>query len=149
MGLEITLIKNDLPLSYRWFRANGLKRLVPWHFGDDPAFIDAWRKEYLLEVDATSDVMPFAFRQDMDTMAAFVVIDGMIQDHVTTMHLSWVGHKDMYWLRDGEQPPALDLSKFPSFSDWVTTVMVPESIEWMNEEDLDEMKTGTWPNFAR
>ena len=78
MTVELAAIKNDLPLSYRWFRANGLKRLVPWHFADDSEFIDSWRKEYLREVDGSSDLIPFAFRQDMDTMAGFIVVDDIV-----------------------------------------------------------------------
>ena len=148
MDQGISPTKNELPLSYRWFRANGLKRLVPWHFGDDPAFIEAWRKEYALETDG-SDIMPFAFRQDWDRMAGFVVIDGMILDHVLIADLSFVGRKDMPWLRPGEEPAPLDLTQLPSFVEWVKTVMLPDTVEWMNEADLAEIKTGTWPNFAR
>lgn len=149
MALELAPIKNELPLLYRWLRANGLKRLVPWHFGDDAAFIAAWRKEYFVEVGGTSDILPFAFRQDTDTMAGFVVVDGMALDRVMTTHLSFVGRRDMPWLRDGEQPAPFNLNQLPSFSSWFTKVMVADSVEWMNEEDLVEMKAGTWPAFAR
>ena len=51
MGLEISPIKNELPLSYRWFRANGWKQPVPWHFADDPAFMEAHRRHYVSETD--------------------------------------------------------------------------------------------------
>ena len=147
MGLKPAAVKNDLPLSYRWLRANGLKRLVPWHFADDAARIDSWRSECLFEVEGTSDIMPFAFRQDMDTMAGFAVIDGMILDHVVTPHLSWVGIKDTPWLDPGGKPKPLDVSRLPSFPNWVTTTMLSDTIEWMDEEDLAEIKAGTWPNF--
>jgi hypothetical protein len=146
MPLEPTAIKNDLPLSYRWFRANGMKRLVPWHFSDDQGLIAGWRKEYFLEVDGTSDLIPFAFRQDMETMAGFIVVDGMALDHVTEAHLSWSGER-YPWLAKGQQPSPLDPDKFPSFPDWVARTMVRDSIEWMNEEDLEAIKSRTWPSI--
>jgi hypothetical protein len=148
MGVEVGEIKGELPLPYRWFRANGLKRLVPWHFGDDPAFIEAWRKAYILETGGY-DIMPFAFRQDWDRMAGFVIIDGLIHDHVLTADLSFVGKNDIRRLPRGEKPAPLDRARLPSFVEWLKTIMLSDTVEWMNEADLAEMKAGTWPNFAR
>jgi hypothetical protein len=141
-------VKGELPLSYRWFRANGLKRLVPWHFGDDPAFIEAWRRESVLETDG-HDIMPFAFRPDQDRMAGFVVIDGMIHDPVFTADLSFDGKKDIPRLRRGDKTASLDVARLPCFVEWLKTIMLSDTVEWMNEADLAEIKAGTWPNFAR
>ena len=149
MPADLPSLKGHLPLAYRWFRANYIRRLVPWCFEDDPERIAAWRREYWVEHDGTDDVLPFAIRQDLDTMAGFVVRGGIVHDRVETVHLTWTQRKDMYWLAEGEEPTPLDLATLPSFQDWVATIMIPRSIEWMNEDDLPEMLAGTWPNAGR
>lgn len=141
-------IKNRLPLSYRWIRANGLGRLIPWHFRDDPERVQLLRHEYRLEMDGTSDILPFAERQDREDIAGFIVVDGVIQDRVLEMHLTWAGARDMYWLKPGEQPPPLDLDKYPSFQDWLVQVMLADSLEWQSEEDLTAILSGDWPTFG-
>lgn len=146
---ELPPIRSGLPLSYRWLRANGVSRLVPWHFCDDPKHIAGLRAQYWLEMDGSSDVLPFAQRQDMDDIAGFIVVDGTIQDRVLTVHLSWARQRDMPWLKPGEQPPPVDLARFPSFQDWFSRVMLAESIEWQNEEDLAAILSGDWPNFGK
>lgn len=141
MSLALTAIKNKPPLSCRWLRGNGLKRMVPWHSCDDARRIDVLRKEYALEMDATSDILPFAERQDRDDIAGFLVVNGMVLDHVHTFHLTWAGKKDTYWLRRGERPPPLNKTDLPTFANWFATVMMADSIEWMSEEDLEAIKS--------
>lgn len=143
------VIKNRLPLPYRWIRANGVDRLIPWHFRDDPDRVELLRQEYWLEMDGTSDILPFAERQDMDDIAGLIVLDGVIQDRVMTMHLTWKGGRDMYWLDPGEQPPPLDLKAYPSFQDWFSEVMLGASFEWQDEENLAAILSGEWPNFGK
>lgn len=123
-----------LPLLYRWLRAHGAKGLTPWHFLEqdrDQQRIQSLRKEYALEVGGTSEILPFAARQDMDTIAGFVIEAGEIKDVVVTVHLTWAGRKEQPgWPAQGSQQ---------TFQQWLTEVLVTDAAEWMTEEDLEDI----------
>jgi hypothetical protein len=127
-------MKEQLPLLYRWVRAHGTRGLTPWHFLDqdrDRQRIQSLRKEYALEVGGTPDILPFAVRQDMDTIAGFVFEAGVVKDVVVTVHLTWAGKKELPgWPAQGPQQ---------SFQQWVTEVLIADAAEWMSEEDLEEI----------
>lgn len=123
-----------LPLLYRWIRAHGTKGLTPWHFFDqetDQQRIQFLRKEYSLEVGGTPDILPFAARQDMDTIAGFLIEAGEVKDVVVTVHLTWTGRNELPgWPSQG---PNI------SFQQWLTDVLIVDAAEWMTEEDLEDI----------
>lgn len=123
-----------LPLPYRWLRAHGVAMLRPWYFLDaarDATVIEGLRREFRLEVDGALDLVPFARRQDMDTIAGFVVEDGAVTNRVCTVHLTWIGKP--------ERPGWPARNTEASFQDWLRNVMLSDSFDWMNEEDLADI----------
>jgi|SRR5688572_9159598 len=131
---NVRRMNEDLPLLYRWFRAHGVKGLTPWHFLEqdrDQQRIQSLRKEYSLEVGGTSDIWPFAVRQDMDTIAAFLVEAGEVKDLVVTVHLTWTGKKELPgWPSEALRQP---------FQRWLAEVLIADAAEWMTEEDLEDI----------
>lgn len=119
------------PLLYRWLRAHGLAGLTPWHFLDNGKRIAALREEYQLEVGGKRDLMPFAERQDMDTIAGFVVEAGVVTDRVATVHLTWI--------RKAERPGWPGESVEASFLGWLSAVLFTDAAQWMSEEDLADI----------
>lgn len=119
----------QMPLSYRWLQAQGFKGFMPWQLIDMPGS-PGLRKEFQLET-GELDFYPFARRQDCDDVAGFEVIQGQIQEAVISVHLTWVGRKE----REG----------FPSFSrykdlfEWFQQELLPDTQDWMNEEELNEL----------
>jgi hypothetical protein len=97
----------------------------------DQQRIQSLRKEYSLEVGGTTDILPFAARQDMDTIAGFLIEAGEVKDVVVTVHLTWTGRKELPgW---PSQRPNI------SFQQWLTDVLIVDAAEWMTEEDLEDI----------
>ena len=124
-----------MPLLYRWLLAHGFKSLTPWHFMDQDAHkshIESRRREYSIEVGGERDIWPFAERQDMDTIAGFVVENGKITDDVITVHLTWSRKKELPgWPSETAATP---------FQTWLAEILVADAAEWMSEEDLVDIQ---------
>lgn len=118
----------DLPIEYRWLKAHNFNVLTPWYF-IEPADSDGIRTEYQKETG--QDIIPFARRQDQDDIAGFKIINGEIQKTVLTVHLTWTSR--------------LESKGFPRTSEssdlieWIKDIMLPDSQEWMTEEELDDI----------
>jgi hypothetical protein len=125
------------PLALRWIRAQGLGRLVPWHFVDDEARVAGLRAEYRVEVSGGSqpegDILPFAVRQDRDDVAAFVVEAGVVTEAVVIVHLTW---------KQGPELPGWpSVQRFRDFWSWLK-VAIDDTAEWASEEELADVGDG-------
>ena len=118
----------DLPIEYRWLKAHNFNILTPWYFVE-PADSSGIRKEYQLE--SGNDIIPFARRQDNDDIAGFKVVNGEIQKTVLTVHLTWISKLE----RNG-YPMTRESS---DLIEWIKNIMLPESQEWMTEDELADM----------
>ena len=120
------------PLDYRWIRAHGLWGFMPWHFCDDPERAKAFRREFCRETASGSlpvtDLLPFAYRQDCDDIAGFVVADSVVTRQVIEVHLTWK-HPEV------QSYPSNTL--FDSIWQWLPTVLL-ETEDWCTEEELAE-----------
>ena len=123
-------MKPNWPLSYRWARANGLHKMLPWHFlnEDDGLAADAQFKK---ERNDLREVRTFARRQDCDDFAGFLIVDGAISDHVIYFHPSFEGKKNDYMI-SGE---------YVSFWSFVKDVVIEDTIDWESEANLDYLKS--------
>ncbi len=99
-------MNHDWPLSYRWIRSNGLAKLVPWHFyeHDEGRHIDA---VFATECTETINIRTFAYRQDCDDFAAFIMGAQGITDEVIYFHPSFNGSKNPYMI-NGRYPDIFD-----------------------------------------
>lgn len=113
-------MNHDWPLSYRWAQANGIKKMVPWHFyANNEGFrIDA---VFVTECVEAVEVRTFAFRQDCDDFAAFVVIDGCITGEVIYFHPSFEGSKNPYLVN----------SRFSDLYSFLSEVVFEDTKDWM------------------
>ena len=118
-----------LPIEYRWLKANGFKGFVPWYLIDEPGQ-DKLRVEYQKETG--EDFYPFARRQDCDGVAGFTVINGDIQRSVVSTHLTWAGKR--------EKSGFPDRSEYKDMFEWLKLEVIPDTWEWMSEEDLEDIE---------
>jgi len=117
-----------LPIQYRWLKAHNFKGFRPWSFVD-PLNSESLRKEYQLETG--KDMIPFAVRQDNDDIAGFETIDNKIQNKVLTVHLTWSSKLE----REGYPSIIESVNVF----EWLQNVVIPETMEWIDEDELDDM----------
>jgi len=118
----------ELPIEYRWLKAHNFNVLTPWYFVD-PMNSEGIRREYQAETGL--DIIPFARRQDNDDIAGFRVEKGVIKKNVLSVHLTWSSKLE----RNGYPitRESIDLIE------WVQDIMIPESKEWMAEEELEDI----------
>ncbi|CAK9888770.1 MULTISPECIES: hypothetical protein [Pseudomonas] len=128
------------PLAYRWFIHKGLTDWEPWYFCDTLASLqhapDLSKNAFAAsafakETAADFEVYLFARRQDREDFAFFVVRDGVIEDKVITVHLSFADKLELRSRLTYEQVTR-------SFSEWVAEVALADAVEWMSEEDLED-----------
>lgn len=126
------------PLAYRWFLARSLIDWQPWYFIDSNESIQrppdfsryaSLAREFKLETQADFDVYLFARRQDCDDFAYFVVDEGVIQDQIVTMHLSFSGRLEM-------KAPLTRADVKHDFTSWIRHIVVPDVQDWMSEADM-------------
>ena len=118
----------ELPLAYRWLKANGFGGLLPWYF-IEPEQADALRKQY--QAETGSDIIPFAQRQDNDDIAGFEVSEGQVKQAVNTTHLSWTGKREQQgWLRS---------QRSEDIFEWLSNTVLPATKDWMNEAELRDL----------
>jgi len=126
------------PIAYRWFISRGLTRWQPWYFIDDASSIkvppvfsrnDFAVQAFKTETGADFDVYLFGRRQDMDDYAFFVVKDGIIEDKVFAIHLTFAK-------RLTRETPLRYEQVTTSFAAWLRDLVIPDVEEWMNEHDL-------------
>ena len=117
----------EWPLSFRWGRANGLSKLVPWHFlADDVGlFADEQFKKERID---SREVRTFAKRQDCDDFAGFLVADGIITGRVIYFHPSF----------SSAQNSNLVNSEHADFWEFVRDIVIPDTKEWESEADLNQ-----------
>ena len=118
-----------LPIEYRWLRAHRFEGLMPWWFIDEPGQ-KGLRLEYQKETG--EDFFPFARRQDRDDVAGFKIVNGEILSTVINVHLTWIGK------REREGFPAR--TEYTNVFSWLSDVVIPETSDWVSEEDLIELE---------
>jgi len=132
----------NLPIAYRWFLAKKITRWQPWYFvhtketaltnpivAENKSFAHAFK----IETGADFDVCLFARRQDMDTVAFFILKNGAIEDNVITIHLSFAQKPEL-------RAPLLYSAMQPaqSFTQWVRKVVISDVEDWISEEDMED-----------
>ena len=128
-----------LPLAYRWLRANGLQRLLPWNFVDSGEEVQRLRGEFVREVAEPNDtkvrdLLPFAQRKDRDEVAGFVVSEGQVTEEVALVALTWRGGPEKRgW-------PALQ--RFADVWVFAREALLEDAKEWANEEGLARLIAG-------
>lgn len=121
----------ELPLAYRWLRANGFERLVPWYLIDDEEISKALGAEYRKE--SGRDSCPFARRQDNDDIAGFEMRGGEILERVISVHLTWSGRREQPGFPVESAPPQDDVFA------WLVNVVIPDTLAWMSEREVAEL----------
>jgi hypothetical protein len=98
---------------------------LPWHFLDDSEGSSA-DAQFKKERTDLREVRTFARRQDCDDCAGFLVVDGVISDHVIYFHPSFAGtpNKDMI------------SCEYASFWIFFEEVVIRDTIDWESEESL-------------
>jgi hypothetical protein len=117
----------EWPLSFRWARANGLSKLVPWHFladGEGLLADEQFKKERI----GSREVRTFAKRQDCDDFAGFLVVDGIITDRVIYFHPSFSSTPNSYMIN----------SEHADFWEFVRDIVIPDTKDWESETDLNQ-----------
>lgn len=117
-----------LPIEYRWLKAHNFSGLLPWWFIETPGQ-EGLRAEYQKETG--EDFYPFARRQDCDDVAGFKVVAGEIKNSVISVHLTWLGKSEKKTF------PAK--SEYKDIFSWLSEEVIPETSEWVTEEDLAEL----------
>lgn len=129
---------NFFPISYRWFISKNLTNWQPWYFLDtsdsikkspDFAANDFAVRAFKNETGADFDVYLFARRQDMDDFAFFVVKDGVVEDRVISIHLSFAGKMEL-------KTPLLDSDVKETFLSWIRETAIRDVENWISEEDM-------------
>jgi hypothetical protein len=118
-----------LPLEYRWLKFHGFNGFRPWYLIEDLGS-QSLRMEYKAETG--ENFYPFAHRQDCDEYAGFVVANGEIQSAVVVVHLTWS--------RSREVKGFPTCTKFKNMFDWLKEVAIPDTYEWMSEEELKDLE---------
>lgn len=119
----------ELPISLRWLRAHNFQLLTPWHWEFER--INSLKSEYHKETG--KDILPFAGRQDNDTIAAFKVENGVAQETVLTIHLTWSGKREP----EGYTTTQVHSTIF----DWIGSIMNIDTQEWIDEAELEEIES--------
>ena len=128
-----------LPLAYRWLRANGVHRLLPWTFLDESEEAQRLRGEFVREVTPPNDTLvrdlcPFAQRKDRDEIAGFIVAGGQVTEEVALVALTWRGRPEKAgW-------PALQ--RFADLWIFAREALLEDAKEWANEEGLARLLAG-------
>ena len=118
----------DLPIEYRWLKAHNFNILTPWYF-IEPDNSSAIRREYQNETG--KDIFPFARRQDNDEFAGFLIINGVIQKTVLTVHLTWTTK-----LENNGFPLCRESS---DLIEWLKNIMLTDTQEWITENELEDL----------
>jgi hypothetical protein len=131
----------NFPLPYRWFITKGLTNWQPWSFIDSIASISSppdlnantfLTSAFKTETGADFGVYLFARRQDRDDFAFFVVKDGVIENKVVSIHLSFADKLELRRpLRYG------DIGG--DFGAWIQTTVIRDVDDWMSEDDLNDV----------
>ena len=118
-----------LPLEYRWLKFHGFSGFRPWELIEDPGR-QSLRQEY--QIETGENFYPFANRQDCDEFAGFIVNNGDIQSSVVVVHLTWKGSREVrgFPIR----------TEFKNMFDWLREVAIPDTCEWMSEEELNDLE---------
>ena len=124
-----------VPLPLRWVRAHGFKSLTPWHLIESDQTGAGFRREYVLEVSGGSlperDMLPFARRQDCDTVAGFVVDAGEVREAVIEVHLTDRGGPEILGYPQAR--------RFANFWEWLKSA-TDDSADWCSEEELADLE---------
>ncbi|MDB6067882.1 MAG: hypothetical protein JWR26_4090 [Pedosphaera sp.] len=115
----------EWPISLRWARANGLTKLIPWHFladGEGASADEQFKKERI----DLREVRTFAKRQDCDDFAGFLVVNGKITDCVLYFHPSFGSTRNAYMVN----------SEHESFWEFLRDVVIPDTEDWASGADL-------------
>ena len=118
------------PLSYRWLRANGVTRLVPWHFIDETEGHKA-SLQFAREHPGGGKLWTFARRQDCDDFAGFRIVDGQVTDEVIYYHPSFQGGPNSYIIS----------GTYPDLWTFLLEVVVSDTATWFtDEEDIHDLE---------
>ena len=117
------------PLSYRWLRANGVARLVPWHFIDESEGRFA-SLQFAKEHPGAGELFTFARRQDCDDFAGFRIVGGRVGDEVIYYHPSFQGSLN----------PHIISGRYPDLWAFLRDVVLLDTAMWLTgEEDIDDI----------
>jgi len=118
------------PLSYRWLRANGVLRLVPWYFIEASEGQRA-SEQFARENPDGGSLYTFARRQDCDDFAGFTIIDGAATDRVIYYHPSF---------SDGPNPSIIS-GTYPDLWTFLREVVIPDTAIWFTDEaDIQDLE---------
>lgn len=119
------IMTHELPLSYRWLKANGINQLVPWYMTSENEGKFA-NKHFENESVENRKIITFARRQDRDDFAGFEIVDNKIMEKIIYFHPSFSKHKESNLIN----------KEFPDIWTFLKEVVIPDSEEWMTEVDL-------------
>jgi len=121
-------MNSDWPISYRFLRANGVSQLVPWHFFEEN---EGHRINGVFATESIEEIRikTFAYRQDCDDFAAFVVNENSITDEVIYFHPSFAGAKNSHLIN----------GRFRNLYTFISEVVFPDSEDWTSEEAIEDL----------
>jgi hypothetical protein len=121
----------ELPLAYRWFRANGIRQMIPWHF-HDAGEGERINRQFRIESMDDREVLTFTHRQDRDDFAGFLCHGDVVTERVIYFHPAFSDQKHT----------GLVLGEYDDFWSFLREVVIPDTAEWGTAEDLEELLNG-------
>jgi hypothetical protein len=122
------------PTALRWLLAQGFNGFTPWHIVSEDharAIRGGFQYETATNFHTIRDILPFAYRQDMDDVAGFVIEKGVVTAKVVTVHLTY--------RRNGpeiEGYPGMLIHD--SFWSWMKEC-IDDTAEWCDDEELADL----------
>ena len=124
--------KMQIPNSLKWFLVQKSTSFTPWHLENEPRGLKNPFKSEDLE---GREVYVFAYRQDCDDLAGFLLVDGIITEKVIHFHPSYTSNSDTQkasgWsIVNGE---------YEDIFEFFAKVVMPDMKEWAITEDADDL----------
>jgi len=123
----------ELPNNLRWFLVQKSISFIPWHIEEKPRGLSNVFKSEDIE---QREVFVFAYRQDCDDLAGFLVIDGEITDQVIYFHPSYTSNPKA----QRESDWSIVTGEYNDIFEFFAAVVVSDMREWALTDDAEEWR---------
>jgi hypothetical protein len=122
-------MESQLPNLYVWFTKLNLTCFIPWQFDTDENRYDFADERFAIEGPSDRKVVAFGHRQDMDTFAAFEIINGVVSEKVIVFHPSFQNNIHNWNIIESE---------YQNFFTFMQELVLPDMQAWIEDEDLND-----------
>lgn len=124
----------ELPNNLRWFLVQKSTTFVPWHLEEKPRGLNNVFKSEDIE---QRELFVFAYRQDCDDLAGFLIVDGLITDKVIYFHPSYTSNPKA----QRESGWSIVTGEYNDIFEFFAEVIVPDMREWALVDDAEEWRS--------